>query len=269
MIENELQSKIEHFQLLHYKCLNQKHDRIILSNQKQSCIYSHRQKSQKFNELQKKNDQLKKISHNEINHIINKIEENQQLKFNIYNIKQQIINMMSRNKREIDECTLLNEKICLYTQSNDMMNRQQQRCSDHINHFSRCILDLQQENNRLLNSLENLQKKAMIIISSHHNQVLKKDNLYKSNRILSHRPLTIRNSPRHAHIPLEDYPTFVNRLIKIIYQCVQSREQLAWINQLYFVISHHLIKKRVDSFYLLTDKKRTNSSTNAFISNKK
>ncbi len=246
MIENELQSKIEHFQLLHSKCLNQKHDRIILSNQKQSCIYSHRQKSLKLNELQKTNDQLEKISQNEINHIINKIEENQQLKFNIYNIKQQIINMMSRNKREIDECTLLNEKICLYTQSNDMMNRQQQRCSYQINHFSRCVLDLQQENNRLLNNLENLQKKAMMTISSHHNQVLQKDNLYKINQILSHRPLTIRNSPRHAHthIPLEDYPTFVNRLIKIIYQCVQWREQLAWINQLYFVISHHLILKK-------------------------
>jgi len=154
--------------------------------------------------------------------------------------------MMSRNKRQIDECSLLNEKIRLYTQLNDINNQQQQRCSFHMKHFSYRILNLQQENNRLLNNLQDLQKKAMIITSSHHDKLLKKDNLHKINQVLSHRPLFVRDSPMrvHTHKTLENYLTFVNRLMKIVHQCVQWQEKLAWINQLYFVIFRYLIKKR-------------------------
>jgi hypothetical protein len=162
---------------------------------------------------------------------------------------------MSGNKRQIDEYLLLNEKIRLYTKLNDIKNQQQQRCSFHINHFSCQILNLQQENNRLLNNLQNLQKKAMIIISSYHDNLLKKDNLYQINQTLSHRPVIIRDSPMrvHTHRSLEDYSTFVNRLLKIIHQCVQWREKVAGINQLYFVISYYLIKNRkIISIYLQT-----------------
>ncbi|CAF1530058.1 unnamed protein product, partial [Rotaria sordida] len=45
-----------------------------------------------------------------------------------------------------------------------------------------------------------------------------------------------RDSPIRVHInkALEDYLTFVKRYMKIIYQCVQWREKLSWISQLYF-----------------------------------
>jgi len=253
LIENEFQSKIDHFRLLNYKFLKQKHDRIFRLNKKQYCIYFYRKNLQNLNEIHQKSDQLEKLSDNEINYIINKNQENEQLKLNIQNIKQQIIHMMSRNKRQIDECSLLNEKIRLYTQLNDINNRKQQGCSFHINHLSCQILNLHQENNRLLNNLQNLQQKTMIITSSHHDKLLRKDNLYQINQILSHRPLIIRDSPMRVHIhrTLEDYSIFVNRLMEIIQQCIQWREKVAWINQLYFVISHYLIRKRnIVSIYL-------------------
>jgi len=149
--------------------------------------------------------------------------------------------MMSKNKRQIDEHSLLNEKIRLYTQLNDINNQQQQRCSFYIKHFSYRILNLQQENNRLLNNLQNLQNKTMIVTSSHHDKLLKKDNLHQINQTL-----IIRDSPMrvHTHKTLENYSTFVNRLMKIIHQCVQWQEKLSWINQLYFVIFRCLIRKR-------------------------
>ncbi|CAF3667470.1 unnamed protein product [Adineta steineri] len=231
LIENELQNKIDHFRLLHSKFHKQKHDRMILSNQKQICNYSYQQKSRKLNELYKKQDQFEKLSDNEINHIIDKIEENEQLKVNIHNIKQQILDMISTNKRRTDEYSLLQEKIRLSQQLNDMITRQQY--SYHRNHFIHQVLDLQQENNRLSKNLQDLQKKSIITISSNYNKLVKKDDLYQS---ISHQPLIVRNNQMHNKIDkaLEDYPTFVNQLMKAIYQCVHWREKLLWINQLYF-----------------------------------
>jgi hypothetical protein len=219
--------------------------------------------------MHKKYNQLEKISHHEINHISNKNEENQQLKLNIHYIQQQIINMMSKNQRQIDECALLNEKIRLYTQLNDSHHQQQQQCSFHINLFSRRIVNLQQENNRLLINLQNSQTKAMMIISSHRNKVLKKENMYQINQSLSHRPLIVRDSPMRVrtHKTLEHYSIYVERLMKIIYQCVQWREKLAQMNQLYFVMSYAL---RINVILVLfVDKNRTNSSTNEIVINKK
>ncbi len=198
---------------------------------------------------------MEKLSDHEINYIIKKNQENEQLKLNIQNIKQQIIHMMSRNQRQRDEGFLLNEKIRLYTQLNDIHHQQQQRCSFQIDRLSYRILNLQGENNRLLKNLQNLHKKTMMSISVHHDKLLKKDNLYQINQIVSHQPLTIRDSPMrmHTHKALDDYSTFVNRLMKIIHQCVQWREKLAWMNQLYFVISHCLIQNRkISSVYLQT-----------------
>ncbi|CAF4244538.1 unnamed protein product, partial [Rotaria sordida] len=236
LIENELESKIDNFHLFYNKLLTQKHDQILLSNRKQYSIYLYQQKLQILDNINKKYDQLELLSNYEINHIINKYHENQQFKLNIHKLKQQIMNMMSKNKRHLDEYLLLNEKIRLYTQLNNIYNQQQQQYSFHIHNFSRRILNLQQENNQLLINLGNLQKKTMMTTLYQHNKVLKQENLYQINQILSHQPLIIRDSPIriHIHKALEDYLTFVKRYMKIIYQCVQWREKLSWINQLYF-----------------------------------
>ncbi|CAF4637322.1 unnamed protein product, partial [Rotaria sp. Silwood2] len=200
LIENELESKIDHFHLLYNKSLKQKHDQILISNRKQYSIYLYQQKLQMLDGIYKKYDQLESLSDYEIKHIINKYQENQQFKLNIHKLKQQIMNMMSKSKRHIDEYLLLNEKIRLYTQLNDIYNQHQQRYSFHIHYLSRRILNLQQENNQLLINLQNLQKKAMITTSYQHNKVLKQRNLYQINQILSHRPLIIRDSPIRVHI---------------------------------------------------------------------
>ncbi|CAF0722070.1 unnamed protein product [Rotaria sp. Silwood1] len=236
LIENELESKIDYFHLLDSKLFTQKRDQRLISNRKQYSIYLHHQKLQILDDIHKKYDQLQSLSDYEINHIVNKYQENQQFKLNIHKLKQQIMNMMSKNKRHIDEYLLLNEKICLYTQLNDIYKQQQEQYSFQIHNFSRRILNLQQENNQLLISLQNLQRKAMITTLNQHHKVLKQENLYQINQILSYRPLIIRDSPIRVHSDkaLEDYLTFVKRYMKIIHQCVQWREKLAWINQLYF-----------------------------------
>ncbi|UJR26165.1 hypothetical protein I4U23_007509 [Adineta vaga] len=236
LIENELQSKIDQFQSFHRQFLQRKHDRLIDSNKKQLAIYSYQQKITKLDELHKKYDQLEKLSDNEINRITKKIEENELLKLNITKIKQQIINMISQNKRQIDESLLLREKIHLYTQLNDMINQQEDRYSFYVNRFSRYIVDLQQENNRLLTTMENLKTKSMIIFDSHQYKVQKKVDILHINQILSDRPIHIRKNSVQidVHKTLENYSISVKQLVKIIYQVVQWREKLAWITQRYF-----------------------------------
>jgi hypothetical protein len=75
--------------------------------------------------------------------------------------------------------------------------------------------------------------------------------------------------PIHIHEALENYSIHIERLMKIIYQCVQWREKLAQINQLYFVISFLLSNEKESSCVLFADKNRTNSSPNKIIINKK
>ncbi|CAF5179090.1 unnamed protein product, partial [Rotaria magnacalcarata] len=124
LIENELASKIDHYQLLDNNLLKQNCAQIIISNRKQHVIYLYEQKLQVLNGIDTKNNQLESLSDNEMHRIINKTHENEQLKLNIHNLKQQIINAISKNKRHLDEYSLLNEKIRLYTQLNDIYNQQ-------------------------------------------------------------------------------------------------------------------------------------------------
>ncbi|CAF3856395.1 unnamed protein product [Rotaria magnacalcarata] len=232
LIENELASKIDHYQLLDNNLLKQNCAQIIISNRKQHVIYLYEQKLQVLNGIDTKNNQLESLSDNEMHRIINKTHENEQLKLNIHNLKQQIINAISKNKRHLDEYSLLNEKIRLYTQLNDIYNQQQQQCSFHIDQFSRRILHLQQENKQLLTSLQNVRKEAIITTTYQHSKVLKNDDLY---RILSYRPLITRDSSIRVHTDkaLENYSTLTKRYSQIIHECVQWREKLAWINQIY------------------------------------
>lgn len=237
-IENELENKIDYFRLLNEKFIKQKHDRIFTANQKQVSIYSYRKKLQTIEAIHQKNDQFENLSENEINVINKQNEENEQLKLNIHHIKQRIIHMISRNKRQIDERILLNEKIRLYTQLNDINQQQEQCCVFYIKQYSSRIWNLQQKTHRFVNHIQNLQKKMMMIVSFQHEKRLKKDNLHRINQTLSRRSVIVRDSPMRIHIDkaLEDYSIYVNRLMKIIHQCIQWREKLEWINQIYLVI---------------------------------
>ena len=230
-IENEFENKIDYYRSFNEKYIKQKQDRILIANKKQICNYSYRQKLQNIEIIYQKNDQLENLSENERNRIIKQKEENEQLKLNIHNIKQRIINMISRNKRQIDERVLLNEKIRLLTQLNDIHQQQEQCCAFNIKQYSSRIMNLQQKTHRFVDNIRNLEKKMMSIISSQHKQ--------QSNQTLSRRRVVIiRDSPMRIHIDktLEDYPIYVNRLMEIIHQCIQWREKSERINQLYFVI---------------------------------
>jgi hypothetical protein len=114
---------------------------------------------------------------------------------------------------------------------NDIHQQQEQCCAFDIKQYSSRIMNLQQKTHRFVDSIRNLEKKMMSIISSQHEQRL--------NQTVSRRPVVIvRDSPMRVHIDktLEDYPIYVNRLMEIIHQCIQWREKLEWINQLYSVI---------------------------------
>ena len=238
MIENELQNKIEQFQLLQEKSDKQKHDLILSGNQKQRAINTYRQKSQTIEETEQKIDQVEKISANEINRIVKQTEENEQLKWNNHRLKQRIISFTSRNQRQIHECALLNEKISLYTKLNDLC-QQQEHCSvlDNKDYFIR-IGNVQRENKRLNENIQNFQKKAMVILSAHHPKPSKTDNLNRINQSLSHSPVLIHYNPTHRRTDkaFEDYSLYVNRLMDLIHQCIRWREKLIKMNQSYWVI---------------------------------
>lgn len=238
MTENELQNKIEQFQLLQEKSDKQKHDLILTSNQKQRAINTYRQKSQTIEETEKKIDQLETIFAIETNRIVKQTEENEQLKWNNRRLKQRIISFTSRNQRQTHECALLNEKIGLYTKLNDL-RQQQEQCYvlDNKDYFIR-IGNLQRENKRLNETIQHFQKKAMIILSAHHPKRSKQDNLNRMNQSLSHSPVLIRHNPVHCRTDkaFEDYSLYVNRLMDLIHQCIQWREKLVGMNQSYWVI---------------------------------
>ncbi|CAF0813750.1 unnamed protein product [Adineta ricciae] len=235
LIENELQSKIDQFKSLQHYDLQQKHHRLVLFNKKQLAMYSSQQKAMSVNELHKKYHQLEKLSDNEINRIRKKEEENERLKCDIQRLQQQVANMISRNKRQIDESSLLHEKIRLYTQINDGISQQEQQYSCHIHRLTRRIIDLQQENNRSSDTIGNLQRKSLDIVSSRYNQVQQKVNIHRMNQIISDRSISVRN--RSVQVDAEKivnaYSTSVNQLVKIIYQVARWREKLVWITQLY------------------------------------
>ena len=267
LIENELQSKIDQFKSLQQYDLQQKHHRLVLFNKKQLTMYSSQQKAMAVDELYKKYDQLEKLSDNEIN----RIRKNERLKSNIQRLKQQVANMISRNKRQIDESSLLHEKIRLYTQINDGINQQKQRYSCHIHRLTRRIIDLQQENNRSSDTIANLQRKSLDIVSSHYSQVQQKVNIHRMNQIISDRSMSVRN--RSVQIDAEKilnaYSASVNQLVKIIYQVAQWREKLVWITQLYSV-THYSTGTKVNlyCFLLFLDKNGKSTAADEIISRK-
>lgn len=238
LIENELQNKLEQFQLIQEKSDKQKHDLILINNQKQRAINTYRQKSVTIEETEDKIDQLEKTSANEMNRIIKQTEENEQLKWNIRRLKQRIVSFTSRNQRQVDECALLNEKISLYTKLNDFCQQQEQCYAlDNKGYLIR-IENLHSENKRLNENIHSFQKKAIIILSSHHRKRLEKGNLDRINQSLSHPPALIRHNPTHLYTgrAFEDYSLYVNRLTNIIHECIRWRDQLAKMNQCYWVI---------------------------------
>lgn len=240
-IENELESKLDQYQSLYNNSLKQKYRRIILSNRKQRSICLYKRKLQDLNRIYAKYDQLESLSDNEISLITNKNQENEQLKLNIYHLKQQILNTMSKTKRHINEYSLLNEKFRLYTQFNNIYSEKQQQCVFYLHQFASRILNLQNENQQLLLNLRNLRKNAMITTKYQQNKMLQQKYLHE---IFSHQPILIHNISNRVHIDkeLEDYSLFIRRYLKILQECVKWREKLRWINQLYFVSSSYFVQ---------------------------
>ena len=109
----------------------------------------------------------------------------------------------------------------------------------------------------------------MIITSRHCNKVVKQEKLYQMDRILSHRSLVIRDSSMRARIQkeLENYLTYIERYMKIFHQCIEWREKLAWINELYFVSWYDFIRDK--HVYLFVEKNSKHSSTIDLIINNK
>ena len=259
LVENELENKIDRFQVLQEKFLKQQHDRILTSNQKQRAINTHRQKLYRIEDIQQKTDQFEKISTNEIYRITKQTEENEQLKLNIHRLQQQISRLISRNQRQIDECTLLEEKIDLYIQLTDLRQQQEQCYEWDIKDYLIRIANLQRENERLNENIQECQKKAIVVISSHQQN--------RINQNLSHRPILVRNhaQDRHTHQTVEDYSYYINRLMERISQCIQWREKLATINRLYWVMESFDWNRRKFVCCLFLEKNPTDRATKKIV----
>lgn len=233
-IEKELDNKIEYFHLLENRFNQKKSMRLILFNQKQQSINIYRQQSNIIDRSHQQFDHFDQLSDNEILHLMRIKQDNERLKSVIYQLKQKIINRMSQNNRYFNEYILLNEKIDSYTQLNDNLSREEKQFQFEKNQYVLRILNLQKTNRLLLNQLEDLKKKSLSIARLHHEQSQKQDQL--------NRTRVYRSVPSHqTEMTSEDYSKYVKQLTDIIHQCIQWRDRLRSIDQLYFVRNEELM----------------------------
>ena len=207
---------------------------MILFNQKQQSIYAYRQQSKIIDNLHQQFDHFEQLSDHENHHLIKIKQDNERLKSIIYQLKQKIINQTSQNNRYLNEYILLNEKIELYMKLNNQLSQQEKRYQFEKDQDLVRILNLEKTNKLLYNRLENQQKKIISIAVSHHEQVRKRDQF---NRTRIYRPMTSHLTEKSP----EDYSKYTKQLIDIIHQCIQWRERLRSIDQLYFVRIRQMI----------------------------
>lgn len=239
LMENELQSKIDQCQSLERYRRTQGHERLVLSNQKQRCVFAGQQKVQQLVELRKKYDQLGKLSASELRRIAQWTQENEQLKSDIIKQKQEIAYMRSRNQRQLDESCLLKEKMQLSTQLHDLVNREQVHCACQAGRFRRLISDLQNENDRLLHHLRRSRINTLTTTACRYHTLSTKDSLESIEPMQSPSLLLSRQSSSkrvNTKKVSEDYITSVDRLTDLFHQIVCWREKLAWIDRLYLVM---------------------------------
>ena len=237
LVDNELRNKIEHLHLLDTRAHAQKQDLTRVFNERKLRTYAYQSILKRSDELEGKTERLEKISHEEIKQILQKCEDNAQLRIETIDNRRYIAQLLSRNKRRIDECYLVNEQLHLYTQMNDKNEKQQRLNSSDLQHTCCRISNVEQANHQLENQLRISQNESLLIVRSHQDRLLKKHRMYQINQRIFHRPVVIRDSLSQAYIykQLSRYPAFVQRLMNTIEQCVQWRGQLLQIDRLYWV----------------------------------
>lgn len=246
LVDNELRNKIEHLHLLDTRAHAQKQDLTRVFNEKKLRTYAYRTILKRSEEIEGKAERLETISHEEIKQILQKYEDNAQLRIEIIDNRRCIAQLLSRNKRRINECSLVHEQLHLYIRMNDKNEKQQRQNSSDLQHTCCRIFNLEQANHQLENQRRISENESLLIVRCHQDRLLKKQQMYQINQRIFHRTVIIRDSLSQAYIykELRRYPTFVQRLMNTIEQCVQWREQLLQIDRLYWVRSR--VFSRID-----------------------
>ena len=237
LVDNELRNKIEHLHLLDSRSHEQKRNLSGVFNQKQLRTYAYQKITERSHEIEDETDRVEKITEEEIKHILQRYEENAQLRMDIGNTQRLLAQLLSRNKRQIHECSLVDEKLTLYIQLNDTDEKQKREHSSDLQRTCRRIVNLEEANHQLEYQLRIIQKESLLITRTHQDRLLRTEQLYQINQRIFHRPVAIRNSlsQTRTRSELDRYPIYVHRLTNIIEQCVQWREKLLQIDQLYSV----------------------------------
>lgn len=237
LLENQLRNRLDHVHSLEKKLSEQHHEQIALSHRKERLNQTLREKQSEEESVKQKIDQQQKRSDREIDLILQTYNQNEHLNEDILRKQQQMIHLASRNKRRMQECLLLNEKIRLYQAMNDQCEKQEQQASRMIQHLSHRILNIEHENDQMRNKLRIAQRQTLKTTLTHQFEVKRKEQMHRINQALLDRPVVIRDSPMRLHYQaaLETYPTLVYRLARTIEESVRWREKILWIDHLYFV----------------------------------
>ena len=235
--ENELQNNIDHYHLSQTRYLEQKHEVQSLSDRTQHAAHAHQKLVRACDGIQQRSDQVEHFAQYELQRILHQSEENEQLRSSTERMKQHIMYLISKNKRQMDECSLLEEKIRLHARMKDTNTKREEQCSSSIDRLSRRIIQLQQETHRLRERSRTSQRRSMMAIASHQDRVSKREDISQMMQTLVHRPMLVRDSPMrlHTHRELSNYTSLIRRLLNLIDQCLQWRHKNSQIDQQYLV----------------------------------
>ena len=236
LLENELRNQMDQCHSLDQKLIEHNQEQMKIKSQKERFIRIYREQQQKYDEIQKRNQQEKRIVEREKNYLSQKQDENRRLSSNLLEKQQQIIKLANLSKRRTDECILLNEKIRIYQMMTDRCEKESQK-SLIIPLVIHRIKSLQHENDQLTKRLRLSQEKSLMIVAAHQFQIVKREQIHQMNQNLSNRSIVIhdRSMRTYNEVELKKYPMYVDRLRKIFEDSVRWRRKILSIDQLYYV----------------------------------